>query len=364
MIHIGIITTAIPLFSNGLAQNAYFLYEVFSRAGHSCDLLVYDPHFRSIDYKDIPVKTISTKLNEFDVRPYNLFITVGNGITKEMYLMCKKHGIKVVAFICGNILPMNMTAFISEDSKGTVVTKSQPVDEVWMIEAFAYMKTYIELMRAAPVRLVPHLWSPRLLEFAAHSRFKKTPDQLTYTVKSDKKINIIILEPNLDFVKNALLPIMAAEKLHQTHPDLIAEVYVFNFPEKSKSAHTIIDSLTIRSKMRIFKSQHIAVILTHFNALTPMPIFVSHQILTPWNYLFYELMYYGYPLVHNSPSFKDRAYFYPEYDIDECVTQILHASCDHNVSYVEQIAANRQFLKTMDPEADTTIRLWSKFLES
>jgi hypothetical protein len=359
---IGIITTAVPLFSNGLAQNAYFIYDVLSRSGHSCELLTYDSHFTSIDYNDIPVKCISPKAIVFDILQYKVVITVGSGITKEMYLRCKENGTKVIAFICGNVLPMNMVAFLSETSKNSVVTRSQPVDEVWMIDAFAYMKTYIELMRGAPVRCVPHLWSPCLLEFATESRFKKSVEQLQYSVKSGKKINLLILEPNIDFVKNALIPIMAAEKVHQLNPDIIAEVYVFNFPEKSNCAHAIIDSLSIRSRMRIFKSQHIAAILTHFNAFDTMPIFVSHQILTPWNYLYYELMYYGYPLVHNSSAFSANAYFYSEYDIDTCASQILHAAKTHNASYTEQLTINRRLLESINPANETTVRQWASFL--
>ena len=311
--------------------------------------MAYSTSFK-LSYGDILVKTITQNVEEFDFKQYKAIITVGNGITKEMYSKCKLNGVIVIGFICGNVLPMNMAAFISETSKSSVVTKSQPIDKIWVIESFSYMKTYLELLRGAPCFKVPHLWSPILIEDAVINRFKQNISDITYSPKKASKINIVIMEPNIDFVKNALIPIMAAEKLFQLSPDLINEVYIFNFPEKSSSAHTIIDNLTIRSKIRIFKSQHSAAVFSHFNKMDIMPIFVSHQILTPWNYLYYELMYYGFPLIHNSELLKSYCYYYNEYDIDTCVSQISCAFKNHNIVYEEQRLRNRIYLDGINPE--------------
>lgn len=356
---VGIITTTTPLFSSGLAQNAFFIYEALTNAGNACDLFVYGPEYK-LSYKDILVKTITQSADDFIYENYKTVITVGNGVTKLMYEKFKSYGIKVFGFVCGNVLPMHMAAFISDKSKSSIVTKSQPVDKLWIIDSFSYMKTYVELLRGAPAISVPHLWSPILLEDAVINRFKKSIKDITYSPKHSTKINILILEPNIDIVKNALIPIMAAEKLHQTYPELINEVYIFNFPEYN-SAHTIIDNLTIRPRTRIFKSQHIGIVLSHFNLMDVMPIFVSHQILTPWNYFYYELMYYGFPLVHNSDLLKSYCYFYPNYDIDLCAAQIKKAFDMHNANYETQQLLNRIYLEGIDPKK--TCNYWNHLIK-
>jgi hypothetical protein len=356
---IGIITTSVPLFSSGLVQNAFFIYQTLTKAGNDCDLLAYSSEFK-LSYKDISVKPITQKVDDFDYENYKILITVGNGITKEMYLKCKSHGLKVIGFICGNVLPMHMAAFIDETNKSSIVTKSQPVDKLWIIDSFSYMKTYVELFRGAPALTVPHLWSPCLIEDAVIHRFKKEVKDIEYSPKRALKINILIIEPNIDFVKNAIIPLMAAEKLHQTYPELINEVYLFNFPEH-KNAHAIIDNLTVRPKIRIFKSQHIGIVLLHFNQMDIMPIFASHQILTPWNYLYYELMYFGFPLVHNSDLLKSYCYFYPEYDIDLCASQIKKAFDSHNENYEEQTLKNKIYLDGINPEK--TSDYWNHLLK-
>ncbi len=355
---IGIITGKTSLFSSGLVQNAFFIYDVLSRRGHSCELLAYKSESR-LEYKNTPVYEITTIEHDFDYKKFKLIITVGNGITKAMYELCKENGIRVIGFICGNALMMHIEAFVAPISAATLVTKSQPVDELWVIESFSFMKTYLELLRGAPVKCVPHLWSPCLIENAVVNYHGKSKEDLFFKPKLGGKINILILEPNMNFVKSALIPIMAAEKLNRERPELINEVYVFNFPEKNENAWAIINSLNIRSKMRIFKSQHIATVLFHFNAMDSMPVFVSHQFYTPWNYLYYELMYFGYPLVHNSDFFKDSCYFYPDVNIDTCVEKITEAGEYHNQMFESQKSHTMPYLNSINPENDGCQEYWN-----
>lgn len=360
---IGIITGANSLFSSGLVQNAYFMYDVLSRSGHKCQLLAYKPECK-LGYGDIIIKEIYRDHTRFDYDSYKLIITVGNGVTKEMYEMCKSKNIRVVGFICGNALLMHIEAFVSDSPESTLVTKAQPIDELWIIEAFSFMKTYMTLLRGAPAKCVPHLWSPCLIEDATRRIKNKSADVLFYRPKAGKQINIVIVEPNLNVVKTSLIPIMAAEKIHLENPELINEVYIFNFPEKNNNAWAIVDSLSVRRKMRIFKSQHIVNILTYFNDMDSIPVFVSHQLYTPWNYLYYELMYYGYPLVHNSNYFKDSCYFYPDMNIDICAEKILEAAEKHNNLFKVQMEFNKTYLEGINPENAECQLVWNSLLNN
>jgi len=363
---IGIITSDLSLFSNGLVQNAYFIYKVLKNLGYKCDLLCWSPNYKKLDYEDIPVRTISDDEEKFRLSNYKLIITVAEGVTEHLYAQCKKHKVYVIGFICGNSLCMNLEKWVQEKPQSTAVGKERPVDELWLIGAFSFMKTYIELLRGAKARLVPHLWSPGLLENHIITKHNKTISDLMYNeaIHSGKKIDIIILEPNINFVKTALIPLMAAEKFHILHGGLLNEVFVFNFPMQSKDALHIVNSLTVKSKLRKFKSLHIAEILLHFNKKDTMPIFVSHQLYTHWNYLYYELMYYGYPLVHNSNLLKEYCYQYNEFDIDVCADQIHNAFLNHTTLRHSQQEMNYKFLKSIDPDGDESKTTWKGLVES
>ena len=357
---VGIITSSTPLFNSGLVQNAYFIYDVLTNSGFETDLLCYDPAYTKLEYKDTPIKTISQDIKQFDPSPYRLIITVATGITKDMYAKCQKTKTRVAGFICGAVLQMNMESFIS-DKSSTTITNSQPIDQLWIIGEYSYMCSYMEVLRNAPSKIVPHLWSPSLIEYTTEHTFKKPPTTLVYNpqVHTKKKATIIIMEPNLYIVKNAVIPIMAAEQFYITHPDLVDEVFIFNFPTKSESANAIIDSLSVRPKIRIFKSLHIAEVLTHFNSKDTVPIFVSFHQHNPWNYLTYELLYYGYPLVHNSDDFKSYGYHYNNFDVYGCANQINQALEYHNKLYEFQIKKNRTWLDTIDPAKLTSMKTWT-----
>jgi len=357
---IGIITGDTSLFSNGLIQNAYFLYEVFTRLGHTCHLLSYNKSYTKLDYNDIPIRTLSEDDTVFRVSDYKMIITVAMGITESMYKKCKAVGVRVIGFICGNSLLMNLEDFKTSPPTGAVVGKERPVDELWVIEAFDYMKSYLELLRGAPVRLVPHLWSPRLLETVVIEKLKKPASALLYspTIHTSKQIEIIVLEPNINVVKTALIPLMAAERVFLDAKELINEVYIFNYPVENKNAEAILGNLMVKGKVRKFKSLHIGDILTHFNAKDTMPVFVCHQLYTPWNYLYYELLYFGYPFIHNSPRLKEFGYYYNEFDIDGCARQVRLAHETHNRVAASKMARARAYLDTIDPLGEESGRSW------
>jgi hypothetical protein len=255
---------------------------------------------------------------------------------------------------------MNNSAFIAENSMASVITKSTPCDEAWIIASYAYMKSYVEIIRNAPTRSVPHLWSPCLIDYATKSVFQRDPADLVYNPANhtQKKATILIMEPNIEYVKTSLLPIMACEKLYQQYPDLIDEVLVFSFPTKSKAASAIINSLSIRPKLRIFERIHIVDIMTTYNKKSTMPIFLSWQQHNEWNYTYYEMMYYGYPFVHNSGMMSDFGYHYDELNIDKCVTQIRIALESHNTLHESHRNKSRNYLESIDPSKPIAQRAW------
>lgn len=327
-------------------------------------MLSYDPGFKHLNYTGTPVRTISENPKQFNPADYAVLITVSTGVLPSIYAACKKAGTRVISFVCGNVACMNIEAFVSETrSASTIIGKENPTDCAWLIGCFAFMKGYLAVARHTTVQCVPHLWNPCLLEEHARAKGKTTAD-LVYNpaVHTRPQCIIVTLEPNFQFVKTAVIPIMGAEKLHRMHPEYIELVQVYNYPAKSAAADALVGGLTLGSKIRKNKSPNTTDVLLVHNAISYMPIFVSHQIQTEWNYLHYELLYYGYPLVHNSPAFRDYGYYYEGFDVDACADQIHKALLTHNVGHAETLTKNRAFLASIDPDADGCKTVWKDIL--
>jgi hypothetical protein len=351
------------LYSNGITQNAYFIYQCLEHLGMKCMFLCPDANPSKFEYRDIPLKQISLNPLEFDPSEFHTIITVTRGVTKDEYHMFKKANVFVVAFTCGNTLMHHMEDFVRgplHKSTTTYIGKNSLCDEIWVIPSYAHSLEYISLTRAKPAYIVPHLWSPQFISETVVRFNKKTKEDLVYDYAkhTGTKIDILIVEPNVALFKNAWIPIMAAEKLHTMRPDLIENVYVFNFPEHTNS-YNMIDNLSVGSKIRKFKRLPMPDIMTHFNDKRTFPVFLCHHILNSLNYVYYEALYYGWTLVHNSDDLDGCGYYYPENDLTACANAILNAYDNHNKNVELYTEKAREYLKRVDPLDPEVGKIWN-----
>jgi len=341
------------LFSNGIIQNAYFLHQCLESAGYTCQLLCPEDNPSPFEHRGLSVKQITLDPLVFTPSDYHTIITVTRRISSELYELLKRTKVGVVALVCGNNYVYDQEEFLKgmKDGTTTYMGQSRNIDEQWLIPSYHHALEYVEMIRKKPAFLVPHLWSPEIIRHYSPVAIKQPESSLFYDIakRKTKKINVIILEPNANMFKTAWMPIVASEKVYMDFPDLLEFVYVFNFPSHDH-AYRMTDSFSLGPKLRKFQRKSVAEIMYFFNNQSDCtPVFVSHQYLNSLNYLYYELLYYGFPLVHNSPDLDGCGYFFPENDIKKCVDQIVYAYTHHDKNvetYRERAAA---YLKRVDP---------------
>jgi len=339
-------------FWNGLTQNAYFLHQCCEAMGYSCQFLCGEANPDPFEHKGMSVKQITTDSAVFNPMEYHTIITVTTKVSDEVYAFLKVNKVGVVALVCGNNYMQDQEEFVKGiKDVTTFLGKSRNIDEQWLIPSYHHFIDYMELIRKKPAFLVPHLWSPEIIMTNAPLKINQPEAAMFYSLanRKSKKINLIIMEPNLNLYKSSWLPIMAAEKLHIEHPDLIDGVYIFNFPGHNH-AGGMIEILTVAPKIQKFGRLTQVQIMNLFNNQSEhMPIIVSHQVLNSLNYLYYEMLYYGYPLIHNSPDLDGCGYKYAENNISECVKQILFAVKHHDKQLETYKDKAKEYLKRVDP---------------
>lgn len=361
-----VIHTGSPIFANGIIQNAYFIVECFKQLGIETTLLTHDDPGK-LDFKGTPIKKISTNVLEFDPTEYHTIITVTRGIGNDLYKYLKSYKIAVVAFVCGNNLMHAQEDFVRGALNGVITTvgKGSYVDEAWVIPSYEHSLDYIETTRGVPAFIVPHLWSPEIMITHAREVFKASETELLYNlaIHTGKKIEIIIMEPNIALFKNAWIPIVASDKFYHENPDLIEFVFAFNFPDHD-SSWRLGDNCYLGDKLRRFKRLTVTEIMRSFNTHTTIPIFLSYQLYNSLNYLYYEVLYFGYPLVHNSPDLDGCGYYYPEHNLKICCEQIMNAYKNHNKHLDSYIEKSRKYLKRVDPYDPDVCRTWDDMINS
>jgi hypothetical protein len=187
---------------------------------------------------------------------------------------------------------------------------------------------------------------------------KKIPKYIPKN-RSDKKISV--MEPNLNVVKYALIPILIAEKVFR------------NFGENP------FKQIWIASGERMLKNNYFKGMLKQLDIVkTKIPlisfvprypvatmlaeetdIVISHQWENPLNYSYLDAIHFGYPMVHNAEMIKDAGYYYKDFNISDGAKQLEYALNDHDQNIKEYAERNKKVLwryTSTNPELVDTYR--------
>jgi len=221
-------------------------------------------------------------------------------------------------------------------------------DQIWTLPAFerTCAPYYANLLRA-PVRVMPHLWSPTLID---REDWGYQPDGGPWRVA--------IMEPNIASVKTSHVPLLVCEQAFHRHPQSIAAVHVFNADRFRKGryfAQFAAGLDIVRRGLVTFQPRYqTGVILRdHANCI------VSHHFENAQNYLYYEAIHGGYPLIHNSAMLGDCGYRYRDFDCDDGARALIEAVAGHDADLDGYRIRGRAFLKTLDPCGEARIACYS-----
>lgn len=359
------------IYSNGITQNAYFIYECLTNIGMKCKFLCNgnDTDKPSpLQYVNIPLTKISTNQLEFDPSEFHTIITVTRSLSESEYNMFKEAKVHVVSFTCGNLLMHHMEDFVRGPNKPGVtlyVGKNAKCDELWVIPSYRDALDYIELIRGKKAFTIPHLWSNKFMKDVCENVFKQAESKLFFDIEKHNgdKVELIVLEPNLALFKNCWIPIVGCEKLNNMNEKLLDSVHVFNFPEY-KSSHSMLDNLNIKPKIKVYHRNMMPEIFLNFNKRNTFPIILCWQLNNSLNYVYYEALYYGWPLVHNSPDLEGCGYYYPANDVTACANAIQYAFEHHIKNLSEYNEKSRKFLQKIHPLDEDMGKVWNSYINA
>ncbi|KWH29531.1 hypothetical protein WL99_15000 [Burkholderia cepacia] len=259
-----------------------------------------------LDGLDIPLVKPSNVTHEVDV-----VIEMGAQLPAEWLRHMKALGKKCVACYVGHIYSGIAEAPIFEKPPGHIFNGT-PFDEVWVLDKSE--KIDVPLLRTlarAPVYTIPHLWSPYFLErriaalAAKGTTFGYRPGRQPWCLAT--------LEPNISVVKSCHYPMLACDEFYRARPDAVQHMFVVNslhMKEHPTFVHFANSLDLVRHHKATFEPR---LDLPGFMALHADAV-VSHHWENGQNYLYYDVLYGGYPLIHNSTLIGDAGYYYPDFD--------------------------------------------------
>jgi hypothetical protein len=311
--------------------------------------------FKTYKYKD--------KWKELD-----LLITLGTSLPEIYITALRKNNpnVRVVKYQCGNnyVIDMERVLFGEGDAPG-LPAWDRGHDETWIIpQQELHNKEYFELIYRhvhGKVKVVPFIWDPMFIEKnkkILKSLGKKIPEYQPRPV-SEKKISV--MEPNLNVVKYALIPIMIVESFYRKFGEgSFKQLFVGSGNKLLKNKYfmgmlKLMDIVNAKSPLIKFIPRYP---VTTFLA-EETDVVIAHQWGNPLNYSYLDALYFNYPVVHNADFIKDAGYYYKDFEISGGMKQLDIAINKHDSQIKEYkeksdkvlnryISTNPEIIKTYE----------------
>ena len=350
------------LWENGIYQNCIFLVQLLARSPAVAKVVLVagggdgGPQDAGAFLADAPVPIIDMPAAAEEL---DLMIEMSAQLDKDWVIAFHARGGKVVSMRVGNDYVIDVERMVFDKPHGLLVTGA-PYDEIWTLPEYeASCVPYFASAFRAPVRMLPHLWSPMVLERAL-ARMPNAPP-FAYT-PGRARWRLASFEPNICMVKTSFIPMLLADLAHRARPRMTEHLWVYNslhLKDKPPFVGFAQSLDLVRHGMASFEGR--------FPLYQVLPANVDAVLTHHWengqNYLYYEALYGGFPLVHNSHLIGGCGYHYQGFDCEEGARALLRAFAEHDQNLPAYRAQARNFLATLDPEGVANVRTYTAAIE-
>jgi hypothetical protein len=359
------------IWSSGLNQNLAFLVlllrkcprigKIFLINGSDADTLPQAFGFDSIDVPLVRAPEVT-----YDV---DLVIEFGASLPLEWLRHVRALGAKVVVMLVGHTYSGQAEMPLFGRSGGAVFIGS-PWHEVWTLPQ--HMKTSAPMLRTVarvPVKEVPHIWDPLFLErqiaevasrglaFGFEQRARQRPDA---------GWRLAIFEPNISVVKNCFIPMLACDSAYRRRREAVSLMMVMNSFHMKE--HVTFNTFALHLDLtRDGKASYEPRIpFAECMAVHHLDAVISHQWECGLNYAYYDALYGGYPLIHNSEFLAagGAGLYYPGFEANQGGQAILDAWAQPTGYWDDYRRNSLEYLKRLSPQHEANIESFARHIAS
>lgn len=315
------------LWLNGIKQNALFLCDVL----RACETVecVQLVNMTGIDTSAVAWDRARWPVASFDdvKDSLDILIELGGQIDRDRTAYLKQRGTRLVSYCCGveYVNVMQWVLFPRTPGGGELFVNDR-YDAVWVIPQVApTSEHFFRAFRRCETTVVPFVWSPALLREASAS----LPGGGQYHPRQGAA-RVSVIEPNSDVVKFCLYPILIVEETFRAAPESISFLHVTNAKHLAEGSAEFVSLMNQLDLVRAGKASFVGRYPTPGFLSMHTDVVVSHQWGNPLNYLYLEVCWQGFPLVHNASLCADLGYYYADNDVRGGAAQLTRALRSHD----------------------------------
>ena len=300
------------IFTNGCAQQGYFVMKSLRKAGFDVDFVSIENHLKEYDVIKEPVYNIC----DLDVLQ-NYSLLIFSSLIIDQYILLnqiKMLGIKIANLMVGNFYLINCEEFVFNVHNNIIRDMTNEfVDEIWLMPMYNHVKEYISCMTKKPVKIVPYVWDNQIINSYIETKNIKPEYKV---IHSKSPIDIIIMEPNLSIHKTALPLLAMLNKYFLKYPQRLGTIHVFGKPKRNENCLSCIAHLEIVQSNKVMLYDR-TLALEVFHRLRESDIkytILSTNIRNGLNFIHLECFTLNIPIIHNCIPFRNSGLFYEDSD--------------------------------------------------
>lgn len=368
------------IYMNGLYQNVFVFYRMFDAMGYAPIMIVNE---RPKALKDVPgpLRACRYVVTEDLIRqPMSnvvALLEIGMSLDPLVRQFVKMLGGRLFKVYLGNILNIDVETpiFMNHHNFAHHVVGRQ--DTILVSPHYGQHAEYATYLNqvvpaAAPAdcsgnaaleRLIaPYVWDPSIL-----TRNGTLNLQWRAPRTSEEEV-FVIMEPNISFQKASTVPLMILERWYRDKGRAAGwkgRVKVVNGDRMRIVPHTMENFLPTLDLWRdgridLLGRMDVVSVMREWPAAT----FVLHNYNNEFNYMTLELLWTGFPVVHNSPSWAAFGYSYEGADLVGAARQVEAVRGGRHAGRLETYRAHAHVLawrhSPYNPEVQAA---WEKVLQ-
>lgn len=293
------------VWSSGLNQNLAFLVMLLRKSALVDDIYLLNGGTSDElpGGMDIAVQGVPLVRPQDVTRKVDVVIEMGAQMPSAWLRHVRALGARVVLFLVGQS-HAGLIEYPIVGRPGGSMFNGSTWDEVWLLPQ--HVHTGMPMMRTLtrlPVYEVPHIWSPVYLEEQARVMRERG---LTFGFSPESRVaphpgwRVGIFEPNISVLKNSTIPMLACDQACRQQPASIDRVMVLNSVQMKN--HPTFNQFAVQLDItrQDKASYEPRVAFAECMAVFSLNAVVAHQWECDLNYAYYDALYAGYPLIHNS----------------------------------------------------------------
>ena len=370
-ITVGFLTNDESLWTNGIKLNILTLHHLLKKSDKNYEIKLLNT--RELDWtikpyflKDVDICYFNDEYEDMD-----LIIIMGSHISIEQIIKFKSINKKnkLIGYKCSTeYLLITENILFSDKDNINISEHHNFFDEIWYIpQQHDTNSGFLHTFYRTNAVVVPFIWHHKFIYHSVieiengflKGIYKKS---YKYHCKKDKK-TIGVMEPNLNIVKFCLIPSMIAEESYRGNigKNKIKKLMITNSIDtvKNKNFMNIIKTFDLFNDNKII---YVPRYETSYIVSQYLDILICHQLLNPLNYIYLDVAFMGYPVLHNGTICKDIGYYYEGSDTIKAAKLLDWILENHDNNLQEYEEKNKKALYRYSADNKLLIETYDKLI--